>query len=282
PGPKRYVVEVSADNRIPFRRIHDALLGEAFKIVSREGFARQPEPIVVFHRLGEDGSYYHVLFYAYPSRIGVHECKSIMLEAMLSVILQNKFSSPVQQLEIQPTPDFNFSLGEKETRAALERAPLFSRTLNSEQIADLAAQCAVYELPKGAILMRQGDPPVHMYIILEGAVSISIAGADGKSHEVAVSATGDAVGEMSLMTGAPRTATATALSALRVLEITKSGIESLLQKTPGLAERFSAILAQRQRELDRTADHAARKPTPETDILARMKAFFSNALRIAS
>jgi small-conductance mechanosensitive channel/CRP-like cAMP-binding protein len=281
-GPKRYFVEVSVDNRMPFKRVHDALLGEAYKVVTGEGFARKPEPTIVFDRLGEDGCYYHVRFYAYPSRIEVEDCRSIMLDAMLNVILQNQFASPVQQLEIQPTPDLDFAAGEEETRAALKRAPLFARALNEDQIADLAAQCTVHELPKGAVLMRQNDPPAHMYIILEGAVSISIAGPDGKIHEVAVSATGDAVGEMSLMTGAPRTATATVLAHTRVLEITKSGIESLLQKTPGLAERFSTILAQRQRELDRMTDHASRKPTPETDILARMKAFFSNALRIAS
>ncbi len=130
--------------------------------------------------------------------------------------------------------------------------------------------------------MRQGDPPGPMYIILEGAVSIAIAGGDGQSHEVAVSSTGDAVGEMSLMTGAPRSATATTLAPLRVLEITKAGIEVLLAKTPLLAERFSEILAQRQRELDAANDHSALKADHQSDILTRMRAFFSQALRATS
>ena len=281
-GPKRYLVEVSVDNRIPFKRVHDAFLGEAFKIVTRKGFARNPEPSIIFDRLGDDGSYYHVRFYAYPNQISLSECRSIMLDAMLDVILQNNFASPVQQIEMQPKPDLDFVVGEKETRAVLARSPFFARALNEEQIADLAAHCTVHELPRGTILMKQGDPAGSMYLILEGAISISIAGAEGKSHEVAVSSTGDIVGEMSLMTGAPRAATVTVIASLRVLEITKSGIEALLQKTPGLAERFSAVLARRQRELDQAADRAARKPMPETDILARMKAFFAGALRLAS
>lgn len=281
-GPKRYFVEVSVDNRIPFRRVHDALLGEAFKVVTKEGFARHPEPTVIFDRLKEDGCYYHVRFYAYPNQISVSDCRSIMLDALLETILQNEFASPVQQLEIQPRPKLDFTLGEKETIAALERAPLFARVLNEAQLADLAARCTIHEFPKHSVLMREGDPPSSMFIILEGAVSISITGPDGQSHEVAVSATGDVVGEMSLMTGAPRTATVTTLAKLRVLEITKSGIESLLQKTPSLAERFSVILAQRQRELTQKADDAARKSTPEKDILARMMSFFAGAFRIAS
>lgn len=281
-GPKRYFVEVGVDNRIPFKRVHDALLGEAFKIVTREGFARHPEPSVVFNRLGDSGSYFHVYFYAYPDQIGTSECKSLILNAMLGVVLQNGFATPMQQIEMQPTPDLDFKVGEKETRAALARAPLFARVLNEAQLADLAAQCTIHEFPIGSVLMREGDPPSSMFIILEGAVSITITGPDGQSHEVAVSATGDVVGEMSLMTGAPRTATATTLAPLRMLEITKSGIELLLQRTPSLAERFSVILAQRQRELTQKADDAARKTNPETDILARMRAFFAGALRIAS
>jgi small-conductance mechanosensitive channel len=281
-APKRYYVEVSIDNRIPFRRVHDALLGEAYKVVTQPGFARHPDPSVIFDRLKEDGSYFHVRFYAWPDRISVSDCRSIMLDALLETILQNEFASPVQQLEIQPRPKLDFTLGEKETIAALERAPLFAQVLNETQFADLAAQCKVHQIPRGVALMREGDPPGSMYVILEGAVSISIAGGDGQRHEVAVSATGDVVGEMSLMTGAPRTATATALAPLRVLEITKTGIELLLQKTPSLAERFSAVLAQRQRELDQKADDAARKISPEKDILARMMSFFAGALRIAS
>jgi CRP-like cAMP-binding protein len=125
--------------------------------------------------------------------------------------------------------------------------------------------------------MRQGDPPTTMYCIMEGAVSISIAGEGGGSHEVAISAAGDIVGEMSLMTGANRTATAAALARVRALEISKADIESLLRANPGLAERFAQTLARRQQELDEAAHRAARKESQATDILARMMSFFSRA-----
>ncbi len=281
-GPKRYIVEVSADNRIPFKRLNDALLGEAFKVVTKYGFARTPEPSVVFDRLGEDGCYYHVRFYAYPDRISVARCRSIMLTAIQDVVIQNDFASPVQQLEIQPPPNLDFTLGEKETRAILARSPLFADALDEEQIADLAAYCNVVQLERGRVLMKQGDEPGPMFIILEGAISITVANADSQAQEVAVSAAGDVVGEMSLMTGAPRTATATALSSLLLLEITKPGIAALLEKSPHLAVRFSEILSQRQRKLDEVADHAARNATRQKDILARMKDFFAHALGTSS
>src|SRR6202012_3868494 len=97
----------------------------------------------------------------------------------------------------------------------------------------------------------------------------------GEPQEVASSATGDVVGEMSLMTGAPRTATATALTRARVLEITKEDIADMLKQNPELFERFSRVLAQRQLELDALANRKVDQKAVENDILRRMKTFFS-------
>lgn len=281
PGPKRFEVEISADNRIPFRRLHDALLGEAYKVVTHPGFARHPKPSVMLHRIGEDGCYYLVRFYAWPGQISTTRCRSAMLAALQEAVLQNDFASPVQQIEIQPPPRLDFTLGEKETRAVLRRAPLFARTLDEKQVADLATHCHVHDFSASTVLMRQGDPPGPMYIILEGAISIAIVGPDGQDHEVAVSATGDAVGEMSLMTGAPRSATATTLCHVRALEIGKDGIEALLAKTPRLAERLSEVLAERQRALQAAVDQHARKEDGARDILTRMLDFFGQALGVS-
>jgi len=121
--------------------------------------------------------------------------------------------------------------------------------------------------------MRQSDPPSSMYVILEGAVSIAIAGSADRQQEVAVSATGDIVGEMSLLTGAPRTATATALTRVRVVEISKSDVEELLHQSPELFERISHLLALRQLENNALLS-PSQEPTIERDILAKMMDFF--------
>ncbi len=92
--------------------------------MANKGFARHPEPEVVFDRLTEDGCYYHVRFYAWPGRIDDGICRSMMLTALHDVILQNGFDSPVQQLEMQPPPDLDFSFGEKgNPRGSGPRAP---------------------------------------------------------------------------------------------------------------------------------------------------------------
>ena len=98
---------------------------------------------------------------------------------------------------------------------------------------------------------------------------------DQDPREVAVLATGDIVGEMSLMTGGSRTATVTALTVLKALEITKEPMAELLQKSPELLQNFSEVLTRRQMELHAVAHRAAEKAPDAWRLLAQMKAFFS-------
>jgi CRP-like cAMP-binding protein len=119
-------------------------------------------------------------------------------------------------------------------------------------------------------------------VLIEGAASVTLLTPDGNSHEAAISSMGDVAGEMSLMTGAPRTATVAALTRLRALEITREAIQALLQETPALYERFSAILAKRQHELDVLAERHSDRREVEMNILSRMKAFFSRSFGISA
>ena len=118
-----------------------------------------------------------------------------------------------------------------------------------------------------------------MFVLLEGAARVSIAMPDGEKREVAVLASGDIMGEMSLMTGAPRTASVTSLTAMRLLEVTKESMEVLLAAEPGLLDRFSHVLAVRQSNLSEIASPTGQKQTLQHDILAQMRQFFSRAFR---
>lgn len=277
--PKRLSVEVTLDNRVETDRVIDLLSGETFKAVrTAPGLSRQPDPYVIIQKVTSDSAVYEIRFFYWPDQIHPSRAQSMVLIPALEILQKNDIPMSVTQIELTQKPDLEFILGEEEKEGALSRAPLFAHALDPEYLKQLSRSCALAEFPRGAILMRQGDPPTCMYCLLEGAVSIAIAGGDGGAlHEVAVSAAGDIVGEMSLMTGANRTATATALARVRALEISKADIESLLKANPGLAERFAQTLARRLQELDEAQHRAARKESQATDILARMMSFFSRA-----
>jgi small-conductance mechanosensitive channel/CRP-like cAMP-binding protein len=277
--PKRLAVEICLDNRLPTERAVDMLLGEAFKAIRTPGLARVPEPTVIVTRMASDAIYYEVRFFHRPDQIDPHSARSVVLTALMDVLQQNELPTPVQQVEMTKPPEIEFAFDEEEERALLRRAPLFEGSLEHEHVELLVGNCHPAELPVGTVLMKQGDEGSSMFIIMEGAANVAIRGDAGQSHEVNILAAGDVVGEMSLLTGAARTATVTALTRVRVLEVTKSAIEMLLQKSPEVAERFSKVLAERQAQNAALAGRLLKREEVQRDLLARITTFFSRAFK---
>ena len=70
-------------------------------------------------------------------------------------------------------------------------------------------------------------------------------------------ARGDIVGEMSLLTGARRSATVTAATPLEMIEVSKEALAHVLAGAPDLVDRFAAMIHRRQMALDRLAGGSA-------------------------
>jgi small-conductance mechanosensitive channel/CRP-like cAMP-binding protein len=277
--PKRHEIEVSVDIRVPCKRVTDMLLGEAMKVVRRPGYSPVPGPKIQIDRISGDAIFYHVHFYADPAQLTPNDARSAMYGAVLDVLQQNAVAMPVTQIEMAEPPNLSFTFGERETLEGLRHAELLAGALNEEQMAFLVSRCRATAFDKDAILMQQGDAASSMFILLEGAARVTVRTAGGAEQEVAVLATGDIVGEMSLMTGAPRSATVAALTAMRALEVTKDAIAELVQQSPGLFQSFSRILARRQEELNAVANRSVESAPTANALLARMRAFFTGAVR---
>jgi small-conductance mechanosensitive channel/CRP-like cAMP-binding protein len=275
---KRYHVEISTDNRVPAGRTMEMLLGEAMKVVREPGMASTPEPFVRIDRTSADAVFFHVCFYAWPDILLPSQANSRMLAALLRVAQHNTVPMPVTQIEVTQPPDLSFALGEEAIRAGVAHVQLFTDTLSEEELTTLAKSCGVTNFRQGAVLMEQGDTTSSMFIILTGAACVRVHSNSGAQEEVAVLAGGDFVGEISLLTGAQRSATVTALTALRALEVKKHDIALLLEKNPGLLQSFSQTLATRQAGLAAAANRVAPASASATNLLARMREFFQHTL----
>src|SRR5262244_2141562 len=80
-------------------------------------------------------------------------------------------------------------------------------SLNDEQITRLAGVCSVATFEPGEAIFRQGEAGDQMHVVLLGEVTISVA---GSVDAVGVVRCGECLGEMSLLTAAAHSATATA------------------------------------------------------------------------
>ena len=93
-----------------------------------------------------------------------------------------------------------------------------------------------------------------MFVVLSGRVRVQI---EPSGQEVAVIEAGGFFGEMSMLTGDPRTATVRAIDDVRVLEIPAERFRDVALERSGLVEHVSTVVAKRRTELDSVRSAAA-------------------------
>lgn len=112
-----------------------------------------------------------------------------------------------------------------------------------------------FEHEPGDVIFREGDLGTEMYVIQEGEVEI-VKAVEGKEKTLAVLDKGDFFGEMALLEELPRTATARARSAVKVLQIDGSTFDRLLRNNPEIAVRMMRKLSRRLRAMDKVVQRA--------------------------
>ncbi|WP_037574620.1 Crp/Fnr family transcriptional regulator [Phaeacidiphilus oryzae] len=132
----------------------------------------------------------------------------------------------------------------------LRRAPLFA-ALDDEQAAELRASMTETTLPRGEALFHEGDPGDRLYVIVEGKVKLHRASADGRESMLQVVGPGDMIGELALFDPGPRSASATALTEVKLLGLGHGDLQPWLGARPEVA---MALLRAISRRLRRTND----------------------------
>jgi CRP-like cAMP-binding protein len=144
--------------------------------------------------------------------------------------------------------------------AAIEeefRAIDFLAVLDAPALRLLAEQAQKRVYLPGELVVREGEPGEELFVIVEGEADVVIKTGD-QTTPVATLKKGQFFGEMSLLTGAPRSATVQARSQLTVTVIGKNAMSQVVSRTPGLAEQFGTILTTRQSALAATRETADR------------------------
>lgn len=156
------------------------------------------------------------------------------------------------------------------------RAVGFLDVLPSESLHRLAEKVEERRYAPGERIIREGDEGEELFIVRQGRVRVEVGGRRRK--EVARLGPGQFFGEMSLMTGAERRASVSAVDEVVVLALGKSALRPVLAESPELAEQISEALAERQAELEMADSRETLTETPERQsgvLLQRIKRFFS-------
>jgi small-conductance mechanosensitive channel/CRP-like cAMP-binding protein len=147
--------------------------------------------------------------------------------------------------------------------------------LTPEQIGRLAEENVERVYAAGEPVIRQGAPGDSLFVIMHGRVEVTVVQEGMPSVRLATLEAGDYFGEMSLMTGAPRSATVAALVETRLLEVGKESFRRILAAQPNLVEQLGAALQLRQSERAQAMASVDRSIPESQDMFQRIREFFS-------
>jgi NTE family protein len=109
---------------------------------------------------------------------------------------------------------------------------------DAEALETLAADAHPLRALAGHWVMREGDDADDLYVVLRGRLRV-IAEADGEERTLRVLGPGAAIGELALLTGAPRSASVRAVRDTTLLQLSRDRFVELMERDP----RFAAAVA---------------------------------------
>jgi small-conductance mechanosensitive channel len=254
PTQQRRWIYFNVDFRVPptevIRVVTDALVAEPV-----EGAAAEPKPNVVMMDMTE--SYCHYAARYWLSNLEKDDPTDTLVRVRIFYALQRAgipLSMPAltafvkEQDEERKRLHHERDIEQRLGMLDLARVELFHQ-LTDEERRKLADQVRPAPFMKGDIMTHQGAEAHWLYILTRGSAEVLLTVEGGERKRVSVLHAGDFFGEMSLLTGEPRSATVKALEDSECYRLDRQAFNSILKARPELTQHFSEVLARRQVEL---------------------------------
>ncbi len=150
----------------------------------------------------------------------------------------------------------------------------FVKAMNEGARRTLAERARFLEYGPGQAIVRQGEQGETLYLVARGEVAVRVT-TDGGEKEVARLGRGALFGEMSVLTGEPRSATVLAVGDAALLGIDRDAFHRILDVEPELAQRLAEVIARRRLALDAARAEAVPAMEKETaSLLGRIGKIF--------
>ncbi|HET6409751.1 MAG TPA: cyclic nucleotide-binding domain-containing protein [Chthoniobacteraceae bacterium] len=229
----------------PPNRVKDCLQHAA---LNAEGVLSQPKPAVFLVDYGESAILYEIRIWIEDESRYNPICDAvrtnIWYESQRAGI---RIPFPIRTVQIdRPKVDNRTALEVAHT--SIRRQP-FLQLLSREHLDRLLADARLLRFGRGEKIIEEGKEGRSMFILVHGSADVFVRVNDEQRH-VATLKDGDYCGEMSLLTGEPRSATVKALTDCEMWEISKGVLAEILSENKTLVERLSEILAKRKMETD--------------------------------
>ena len=124
------------------------------------------------------------------------------------------------------------------------------QSMNDEELHKLAERLRFAPFMKGELITRQGAEAHWLYILTKGSGEVVVSTDTGLRKTVAKVHAGDFFGEMSMLTGEPRSASLKALEDTECYRLDRRAFDDILKQRPEIAQHLSELLARRKVEIE--------------------------------
>lgn len=247
----RFETVVRLDSTVPVLKAKRIILAAVKEILSEKGFFTNPEPNVIANETNEYGIEYKIRYWIEPWK-GIYpaSARDVVNSSILKYLSFSglKPSFPNENVYYAKSKNNLLEKGSLDyKRKLLKQVNLFN-SLEEEEITELAGKINEKTYSKGENLITSGEEGKSMFILYEGLLDVIVNVDSGGSHKVGEIYPGQFFGEMSLLTGEPRSATINAATDIVAFEITREHVEELFKKRPTIMEDISKVVALRTRE----------------------------------
>jgi len=138
---------------------------------------------------------------------------------------------------------------EMKSKGILKRISLFS-DLSDSELERVFRLMEEKSYSRGEIILNQEDEGDSLFVIIKGRVKIFLMAEDGREVILSIMKPGDFFGEMSLLDGKPRSASASALEPSELLVLKRDGFVSVVTVSPSIALKIMFEMSGRLRSAD--------------------------------
>lgn len=281
-----FEIKVTLDFSIPTDRALRILSSALLSAVADGVLLGDPEPKARVSQLNENGVTYKLKYWANPKDFGPGKVRHAVTKHVVDYLVKAGVTPSRHQTDmfVAPMPERTLSFTNKQHRAAIiSRIALFSG-LTEAEIGQLTQHVEIRTARKGERVIEAGMPGRSMFVVVEGLLdvqsAVAAAGAPPANERLGILEPGDFFGEMSMLTGATRSATVVCATDALLYEIDKDHLAPIFEARPDVGNAIAKAVAERQyRNAHRgdgvkTMGTVASHESLTDQILAGMRHFF--------
>lgn len=274
------IVTVSMGYQDPPSIVKDILKRAA---IEAQGVLKNPTPEILIKNFGDYSIHYNVVYWIddYAQALRIHDA---VLNRVWYGLSRAGLAMPYPTQHIttlQLAHDHEEQVQERLRREVFDelRGLAVFSPLNNEQVELLARSSVIHRYAPGEVLVRQGDPGDSLFTIKSGKVRVDVRSDKGQMKTVDTIGDDGFFGEMSLLTGEPRSASIVAEVETEVVVVNKDAFAEVLKSDVNLPDALSHTL---QNRMKNAAARAAlwdaiidpKQGDQQTALMRRIRGFF--------